>query len=250
MNPRIASFVLAATLTIPTASADTPFLDTNRPKNFISLGIHVGDGASTIIQNYSDVVPSLVEFSLAPGNTFCIGADALIPIRNFFGVGTAIDFSISNYDWNMSISDPEAGTLNAIYSESRFYTLDFPVFLDFSFNLGSKVRWHNEIGAYMSVGLGGTTRTRSYASFTNALGQSQVTESVYKRDYFKDPDPIINGINDLDWGLHLASGFVIARHFSIKAVIHVGARNIAQNHGVLAIKTHNLSALVKAGYIF
>lgn len=227
-----------------------PFCDTSRPDRMIEVGLDVGVGMSSMLQNMNTAVPEVSDFSFTPGCMTSFGVTAEMPVRNYFAIGTALNFNINNYSYNMVILHQEGRTLNSIVSQSHFYNLDVPVFFDFRFNLGNKVRWHNEVGGYLSFGAGGNTKTRSYVSSTNALGQSQVTEIYYKRDYFNDNQSVINGVNSLDWGLHLATGIVACRHVMLKAVLHVGARDLACNYGVLKIENHTLNLSFKAGYVF
>lgn len=248
----LAAALIAATL-VPTYAqepAKVPFMDTSRPTKIVEAGVNVGVGASSMIQNYRTVIPGLSDFTFTPGVMVSFGADVKLPIRNYLAVGTALNFNINNYFWTMTILDPQAGTLNNLSSRHHFYDLDIPIYLDLRFNISRNVRWENEIGWYLSVGLGGKTRTRSYSSSTNSLGQSQVTETYYKRDYYNDKGAIVNGISSTDWGLHLATGLTVSRHLSIKAVMHAGARDVSRNFGVLNIHNHTLNASFKVGYIF
>lgn len=229
----------------------TPFVDHSRPDKFIEIGLHVGEGVSSLIQNYGKEVPGLAEFNLTPGNMNTFGMSVVMPIRNYLGIGTGIDAAIYNNHWSMTVLNAEASTLNNLYTRNHYYALEFPVFMNLNFNLGEKVMWTNEIGAYLSLGLGnGSSKTKAFASSTNALGQSQVTEINYNRKYYKEDEPIINGVTTTDYGMHLATGLRFYKHFSLRAVFHVGARNLAINYGVLNIKNHNLNLAFKAGYIF
>ncbi len=251
----IKRFAIAATLQvaaiITTIAQSTPFVDHTRPDKFIEVGLHVGDGVSSVLQNYGKEVPGLAEFNFTPGNMNSFGVSVVMPIRNYLGIGTGIDAAIYNNHWSMTVLDAEASTLNNLYTRNHYYALEVPMFLALNFNLGQKVLWTNEIGAYMSFGLGnGSSKTKAFASSTNSLGQSQVTEISYNRKYYKDDEPIINGVTTTDYGLHLATGLRFYKHFSLKAVFHVGARNLAINYGVLDIKNHNLTLAFKAGYIF
>lgn len=216
----------------------------------VDLGVHVGEGARTILQNYATEIGGIADFSLTPGSMTSFGATAELPIRRYLAVGTGLDFTINNYYYSMTVLEADQGTLNTIYSRNHFYTLDIPVYLSFRFNLGTRVRWHNEIGGFIALGCGGKTRTKAYASSTNSLGQSQVTEMSYSRDYFSDDDAIINGITNTDWGLHLATGVAVHDHWQVKCVFRVGARDLAKNFGVLGISNHSLSVAFRIGYLF
>ena len=231
-------------------TASVPFMDTSRPTKTVELDVHVGEGMSTIMQNYGDAIPDVGDFTLTPGSLTALGFGAELPIRNYLAVGTGLDFAINNYYYSMTILHPEAGTLNTLYTRNHFYNIDIPLYMSLRFNLGNRVRWHNEIGAYISIGAGGKSKTKAYTSSTNQIGQSQVTETSYERDYFNADDPIINAVRSTDWGLHLATGIVVNRHIMLKCVMHAGVHNLAKNFGVLNVKNRTLNVVFKAGYVF
>lgn len=242
---------IAALATATATAADgVPFLDTARPDKFVYFDIHAGVGASTMRQNYAEAVPDCGDFTLTPGTMTHFGVGAELPIRRFFGIGTGVDFDIDNFYYSMTILQPADGTLNTLYTRNHYYWVNIPVYLSFRFNLGGDVRWQNEAGMYLAIGAGGTTRTKAYTSSTNQLGQSQVTETNYKRDFFKDKEAIINGVRNADWGLHVGTGLVFKSHVSLKCILRAGLRDVAQNFGVLKIRNHTLTALVQAAYIF
>lgn len=227
-----------------------PFLDTAKPDHFIEIDVHAGDGASTITQNYSSAVPSVQDFVLTPGNRLIFGAGAILPVRNYFAIGTRLDIAINNYYWSMTIMDRNQGTLNTLYSRNRYTAAEVPVFMQLRCNLGSSVVWRSELGAYISFGLGGHSRYSEASSSTNSLGQSQVTETQYKNDYYDDSEPVINTFRKTYWGLHLGTGILAGRHFTLNVVMHAGARNLAKNLGVLDIRARTLNVTFTAGYQF
>lgn len=244
----------AAVMTAFAAGADepctVPFFDTARPDRIVEIGVHVGDGASTIRQNYASNISTLTDFVLTPGNRFVVGASAVMPVRNFFAVGTGLDFAVNNYYWTMTMLDRADGVLTSLYSRNHFCSVEIPVFMQWRFNLGTHVSWRTDIGFYLSFGTGGHSRYKVAASTTNSLGQSQVTESTYRDKYYDDPSPVINTIIPSDWGLHLGTGLVLWRHLELRGFMHVGTRDIARNMGVLDVKVHTLNVAFTAGYIF
>jgi hypothetical protein len=241
----------AAFAAVSASAQSVEFVDRGKPDHLVEVGLHIGDGVSTILQNYAKQVPGLAEFNIAPCNMNTFGASVELPFRNYLSLGTGLDFTISNYHWSMTLLDASSNTLNSLYTNNHFYAVNVPVFISPRFNLGENVMWTSEIGGYMSFAVGnGTSKTHAYASSTNSLGQSQVTEMLYERKYFKDDEPIINGVTTTDYGLHLATGMRFYKHFSLKAVFQVGVRNLAINYGVLDITNRNISLAFKAGYIF
>lgn len=249
--------ILAAIAIIGTAINTTaqsnyavPFVDTSRPENVIEGSVNIGVGASSMIQNYRSAVPGLSDFTFSPGTMMSVGADVQLPIRNFLAIGTSLNFNINNYSWAMTIMQPQDGSLSVLKTKNHFYDIDVPVYVAFRFNLSPKVRWTNEAGWYISFGAGGDTRTRVYTSATDPEGENQISVTHYKRDYYKDDNAIVNGVTSTDWGLHLATGLQICKRLSLKAVMHVGARDLSRNIGGLNINNHTLNASFKAGYIF
>lgn len=232
------------------AGDGTPAIDTSRPDRTIEVGVHVGDGFATIRQNYDSAIPTLSDLVMNAGNKFLVGAGATIPLRDFLAIGTRLEFSVNKYNWAMTLLDRNIGTLSTVYCKNTYYTLDIPAYLQLRVNLGSRVRWRSEFGAYLSLGTGGNSRINEAVSSTNALGQSQVTERQYKDKYFNDPNPVVNGINDLDWGLHLATGILVDRHWAFDWTVRIGARDIAKNMGVLDISIHQLTGFFSVGYVF
>lgn len=261
LTSTLTTLVLAACaiLAFPAAKASAPadstgcgtrFVDTRRPTKMVELGLHIGEGAASMVQNYGTAVPHVGDFTLTPGSLTQFGASAVIPVRNFFAIGTGLNFNINNYYYSMTILHPGAGTLNTLYTRNRFYNFDVPLFLAFRFNLGTHVRWDNELGAYLSFGCGGHSHTRAYTSSTNDLGQSQVAETNYRVKYYNPDQALINGVTSVDWGLHLGTGILVNGHVSVKCVMHAGARDLAKNYGVLNVQNHTLNVVFSAGYVF
>lgn len=246
---RFALTVACLTPSLPAYSTE-PFIDTARSDHFIELGVHIGDGASTIRQNYSAQIPNVTDLILTPGNRFDVGFTAVLPLRNFFGIGTGIDFNVNNYYWSMTTLDRTSGSMGVINARSRYYTIELPAYLQFRFNLGSSVQWRNELGIYLDLGAGGHQVLKSLSSYTNELGQSQVTETSYRQKYYTMDDAAINGFNDLDWGMRLATSVVVRRHWSVGCVFNVGTRDVARNTGVFDVRVHNMNVTFKLGYIF
>lgn len=252
---KVTAAILALLSIVLPMSASTPILDTSQPEKLLNIDIHVGDGFFTVRQNYARQLDNVTSFTLTPGNTFAFGAEALLNVRKFFGIGTGIDLSVNNYSFNATMLDDggngNMANLNTIYSDNRFYSLDIPVYVRFTFDLSKNrpIRWVNEAGAYLSYGVGGHTDISTYRSSINPLGQLQVTHANYNKSYFDDNSGIINKVSHSDAGFHLATGLTFGR-FMIKSVFHAGLRNLARNFGVLDTRLYNMSVVFKAGYIF
>ncbi len=249
---RILSTFISFILIVPFLGAQsTPFVDTSRPpKHIPEVGVHFGVGVSTITQNYLDQIENCSDFFLTPGCQTVFGASVELPIRQFFSIGTGADFTISNYNWSMSAINGHEGTLYTLYSRNTYRAIEIPLYMNFRFNLGSKVKWNNQLGAYISHGISGKSKYRAYVSSTNDIGQSQVSTSNYERDYYKDTNPVINTNYRSNYGLHIATGLMYNEHWTLNCVLRVGFRNMARNTGVLDITQHEIACSFRLGYCF
>lgn len=240
-------------LVIPVyASADThPFFDSSRPEGYAPVvGIHAGPGVSTITQNYYSQIENCSDFFFTPGVTTVFGASVELPVRNFLSIGTGADFSISHYNWSMTVVEGSMSTVNTLYNRNTYRTLEIPLYLKFAFNISDKVQWTNQIGFYISQGISGKSKYRAYVSSTDPLGQSQVTVSNYERDYYKSADPVVNGNSRTDIGANIGTGLMFRQHWTLDIVFRAGFLNMARNNGVLDIREHNLAATFRFGYKF
>lgn len=225
-------------------------LDASMPKQLIEVNVHAGIGTSTIINNYSSVAESITGMKLSPGTRLMAGFGAEIPLRDYIAIGTGLDFAINNYSVSMTMLDGSAGTLGTLLTSNHYYTLEVPVYVALRLNLGSRVRWCNELGAYFASGMGGSSNTTAFVSSTNSLGQLQVSEAQYDRKYYESDDPVFCTMQRSDIGLHLATGILINHHFSVKASLHVGIRDLAKNFGVYNAHARTLSPTFILGYNF
>lgn len=225
-------------------------LDTSAPKQLVEVNVHAGIGTSTIINNYGSVAESITAMRLSPGTRLMAGFGAEMPLRDYISVGTGLDFAINNYSLTMTMLDGYDGTLGTLLTANHYYTLEVPVYVAMRLNLGSRVRWCNELGAYFAYGMGGSSKTTAFVSSTNSLGQSQVSEAQYNRKYYESDDPVFCTMRCGDLGLHIATGILINHHFTVKASLHVGIRDIAKNFGVFNAHAHTLAPTFLLGYNF
>ena len=108
----------------------------------------------------------------------------------------------------------------------------------------------NGTASALSFGTGGRTRITSYTAAVNQLGQQQVTRTRYDHAYYNADTPILNGIGRNDVGIHLSTGLQYLRHWTLKAVMRYGFRDVARNYGVLDVNVHNLAFSFRLGYTF
>lgn len=241
---------VAALIGSVSAAHAVDMLDTSVPHKFIEVNVHTGIGTSTIINNYASVAESITAMKLSAGTRMVGGFSAELPIRDFLSVGTGVDFAINNYSQTMTMLDGYHGTLGTLLTSNHYYTLEVPLYVGLRLNLGSRVRWHNELGAYVAYGTGGSSKTTAFVSSTNSLGQTQVSEAQYDRKYYDSNDPVFCTMRRSDIGLHLATGILINHHYTVKASLHVGIRDLAKNFGVYNADAHTLAPTFMIGYTF
>lgn len=227
-----------------------PFMDTSRPSKPLDVGVHVGLGVSTQIQNYASAIPGCADFHLSSGLQSAFGATVEIPLRRYIAIGTGADFVINNNSWAMTVINSEPNTVSTLYCRNTYRSFEIPIFLSLRFNLGSRITWTNEGGMYLSFGTGGRTRITSYTAAVNQLGQQQVTRTQYDNPYYNADTPILNGFERNDIGIHLSTGLQYRRHWTLKAVLRYGFKDMARNYGVLDVKVHNLAFSFRLGYTF
>ena len=207
-----------------------PFMDTSRPSKPLDIGVHVGLGVSTQIQNYASAVPGCADFHLSSGLQSAFGATVEVPLRRYIAIGTGADFVISNNSWAMTVINFEPNPVSTLYCRNTYRAFEIPIYVSLRFNLGSRIVWTNEGGMYLSFGTGGRTR--------------------YDHAYYNADTPILNGIGRNDVGIHLSTGLQYLRHWTLKAVMRYGFRDVARNYGVLDVNVHNLAVSFRLGYTF
>lgn len=243
---------VAALCLSSTAAAEElhPFMDTSRPSKPLDIGVHVGLGVSTQIQNYASAVPGCADFHLSSGLQSAFGATVEVPLRRYIAIGTGADFVINNNSWAMTVINSEPNTVSTLYCRNTYRAFEIPIYLSLRFNLGSRITWTNEGGMYFCFGTGGRSRITSYTAAVNQLGQQQVTRTRYDHPYYNADTPILNGFGRNDIGIHLATGLQYLRRWTLKAVMRYGFKDVARNYGVLDVNVHNLAFSFRLGYTF
>lgn len=97
-----------------------PFMDTSRPSKPLDIGVHVGLGVSTQIQNYASAVPGCADFHLSSGLQSAFGATVEVPLRRYIAIGTGADFVISNNSWAMTVINSEPNTVSTLYCRNTY----------------------------------------------------------------------------------------------------------------------------------
>ena len=247
--------LVIAIVTCLIGQAAPPLMNTGRPDRLISLSAHLGEGIYTVRQNYSKAYENVTSFKLSPGNRFAVGAEAVLHVRNFFGVGTSFDFAVNNYNFSMTrlygANAESVANISTMYSDNRVYTIDIPVFLRFTFDLATSrnVKWINEIGAFLTRGIGGKTKITTYGALATQFGEIHMNHGKFDNPYYDNEDGIVNTIERNDAGMHIATGITVDK-IEVKCTFHAGLKNIALNYGLLNTKLYTMSFELNAGYIF
>lgn len=216
----------------------------------VHLGLHAGEGFASVRQNYASALDGVTSLSLTPGNRLTIGANAAIDLSRRVQLGTALDLAVANYRCDLTRLAADNNSLVSITQRNRMYGLEIPVYVSYTAPLGAVAAWRSELGAYLDFGLGGHSNISGVALTGNPLGQVVMSSQESRGDYYNNHAGVINRISAFDWGLHMATGIVIARHWSVMANVHIGARDVARNFGVYDTRVHNLSFTATAGYTF
>lgn len=248
----LVTFLVAIVYSIPLSAKDREecLYETSLPTKLIEVNPFVGVGISSVLQNYSSVIPGISDFLLTPGFSLEGGLDVKMNINGAIGIGTGLNLGINNVDFAMNLLENSTGSISSIFLRNHFYQLRVPIYCSVSLNLRRKLKWVIEAGGYYSHGLGGKIKASGYTSGMNSLGQPTVTHAYYEQDYFDNKSPIINGVKKSDFGIHIGTGFVYNVHYTLKAVLETGIPNLAINHGVLDVRYRNISMIWKIGYIF
>ncbi len=242
------SIFLAVIATVARAG-EKPFFDTSRTDDFIEVELHALGGATSVGQNYADCIEGLNEMYVSPGVGLGAGASVRFVIRDFLALGTQFDFRINNNRYEMTLVTPSERT-SSLYLRNHFYDINIPLFMSFRFNIADNVKWYVDGGIFFSLGFGGYQKADIYNTYVNSLGQMITAHVSEEHEYFGDEFPIIHNVADFDVGLHLASGFVFSKHYTVGVSLQLGLRDLAKNTAVFTPAMRNRSCLFKLGYVF
>lgn len=232
------------------SQTETHLYDSSNPGKWLELSVHASVGLSTITQNYVSAVPGLSDFMLSPGCRAGAGLDVRFDINKSFGLATGMDFHFNYFRYAMSLVDYSSGSISSIYARNSYNTLTVPVYLSWRFHIGHSMAWNIDAGVYFVNGLNGNLKASGYLSGENSIGQPVVNHANYETKYYSNTQSLINGVKRSDYGPRIATGLLYRQHYSLNAILQIGARNLAVNQGALDIKYHNISFDFQVGYIF
>jgi len=150
----------------------------------------------------------------------------------------------------MALVDAASGSMSSIYAKNHYYSFEIPIYLSFRFNISENVRWNIDGGCYLGFGTGGTQKADTYTTTVNQLGQMVTTSYRYEWDYYNESRPLINAINNKDFGLLFGTGLLFNEHYKVGVTLRTGTKNVARDLGTLNPTVRNVSVDFKLGYQF
>lgn len=137
---------------VATASAATPFFDTNPAEKLITLGARIGLNTS----NYTTNSRYLLDYN---ENSWGLGFDAgvicNINFRDFISIQPGVFYQSrsGNYSY-CTVMDKDKNSFLVQMGHTRSYNLNIPVMAAFHFNISDDIRWNVELGPYFNFCLG------------------------------------------------------------------------------------------------
>lgn len=250
MTHRHVLATLLALLAVALPSRAQSFVDYGPAPEFLDIEVRAHIGNSMITENYLGCFPSISQMNTSPGSSLGIGASAVFGLRDWIGIGTAINLLHNRYRIDMAVSADEVSSISNIFLRNSATYFEFPVFMQFRFNVARNVRWRVEPGLYYAYGIGGSQRQDIYNAQVNSLGQLVSTVLSAKPGYFSDTSSFINSFRRSDIGLHLATSLQL-RRVSVGFQLNVGFKNIAYipgGRGIVTPNIHNLWYALTVGY--
>lgn len=228
-----------------------PFYNADKAGEFLECDVHAIVGTSVFVQDYHDHVPVIANVSTSPGCGWGVGASVQFAFKDFFALGTSLDFMANNNGYSMVLVD--AGSQDAqssVFVSNQSYSARVPVYASVRFNVSDRVRWNVDAGCYFGLGLWGSQEADTYTTSMNALGQIVTKYQHYKWDYYNERQPLIHGIDDFDFGLYFGTGLLIYDHYKVGFEAQVSTKNATTDEGVIHPNVRNHLFAVKLGYKF
>lgn len=232
------------------AASQQRFVDFGPADKFMQLSVHALIGGRAISQNYKDVYPQIQNLSVKMGLSAGIGAKAVFGMRDYLGVGTALNVVMGNYSEDLAVIGEDHSSMSALFVDNRNFSINVPVFAALRFNVAPSVRWIVELGTYYSFGFAGRQRQHIYMAQINSMDELVPEFENVKTDYYHSPRTILNMFNRGDIGLHIGTSLDFGNHFNIGVQTQVGLKNSARQTPIDKSSIHNLDVTAVAGYRF
>ena len=226
------------------------FVDFSPAKDLLEFDAHAIVGTSGVLQNYESKFPQIQDLSINMGTSLGLGCRAVFGFREFLGLGTAFNLTVNNYNIDMAILGSDNRSMNSVFVDNQFFSINIPIFLSFRFNVDSSVRWSVDAGMYYGYGFAGTQKQRIYRAEVNAMDELVPQLVNVKTDYYHSGETFINGYNRGDIGLHLATQMNFGAHLLVGIQYQLGFKNSSRAIGEINPSIHNQYLHAKVGYRF
>lgn len=251
LRPFVIALAAACATTLAAAADGPAFVDHSKPARLLDFDLHALLGGSTVTQNYRACFPQISELAITMGTSTGLGATAHASFTNFISLGTEANFIYNTYRTDMAVADDDATSIANVFTRNRFYTLNFPVYVTFSFNLARTVVWGVDVGGYYTFGAGGTSKSTIYSARVNPLGQLITTVTGSNAGYYVDPDMFISSFLRGDYGVHIASSLMFSRCVKVGMRFQMGIKNVAAVYNAVTVPNiHNLSFFGNVAWCF
>lgn len=229
------------------------FVDHGPAPKFIEPQIHVWYGGSMVTENYVSCFSEISQMNSNPGSNIGLGGVAVFGISDFIGLGTELNVTLSKYRTDFAVSNNTVTSVSNIFLRNRAWYINVPVYVQFRFNVDSRVRWNIDAGMYYSYGFSGSQSQSIYSAQINDLGQLISVKINSKPSYFNNSDTFINSYRRGDIGLHVATALTFSGKYSVGARLNFGFKNISyimNNAWIVNPNIHNFNFAVVLGRTF
>ncbi len=243
----ISAIMLSASATIAQSPA---FIDYGKSSKFIDINAHLLFGGSYVTNNYNSCYDEISDINSTMGFAYGAGVGVKFNFSNFIGLGTEFNYTFNRWKMDMAVTQNGAPNVSNVFMRNKYRNVDIPIYLSFTFNLASQIRWEANGGFYLGFGAGGSQKTTIYNAKVNELGQLLTTVQHLKAGYYNDNKAFINSYKRNDAGLYIGTGLIFYERISISVATHIGLKNVAKSSGIVKPSAHNFNVFGSVGYHF
>ncbi len=248
MNKQLIAIAVAVS-TIASVNAQQPLqANSDTHDRVLDIEVHAIGGVSASTQNYSRAIEGSNYVESAPGASFGAGTRVGFPLNHMFSLTTGLDLLWSHNTATLTM-DPTPTANSTQYISNTYLYGQLPMVATFHFAMNQSTQWYVDGGCYFATGIWGKERTHIFTTTTNQLNQLVTKQYSYKRNYFREDDPLIASHHTFDFGLTLGTGLIVNRRWRIGLNFTYGLKNSAKNIGPLDVHYHNMWYTASIGYI-
>lgn len=244
-------FISAILLSTFAATAQSPaFIDYGKADKFIDIDAHLLFGGSYVSNNYNKCYSEISDLNSTMGFAYGAGIGVKFNFSKFIGLGTQFNYTFNKGKMDMAVTQDGAPNVSNVFIRNSYRNVDIPIYMSFSFNLASRVRWEANGGIYLGIGTGGSQKTTIYNAKVNELGQLLTTTQHLKAGYYNDNKAFINSYKKNDFGLYIGTGLIFYDRISVNVATNIGLKNVAKSSGLVKPSAHNFKFFCGVGYHF